>query len=325
MNPIDMTEHARPRPLAPRFAHDGLVLLAGLGVLATLVGCEGSTASTGTLQLNLKPEASITDGVEAGTAMESILDGWTLTYSQFLATVGNARASVSTDPSLSVSDPTVRVFDMRGLSSLGFPVGRWEGLDATLWDRIGYDIPAANADTLCADGVDPTACDTMRTEGLSYWIKGQISQPTMTPVTFDWKIAAGEGYDQCTTPDGSSGIAVAAGGTTQADLVIHGDHFVFSRYPTGDESLMPIYRCAQWIANADGADGSTPDNNVTMEELQAFSAADAFPTMGDAAMCHYDLGQFPDPVNTAWDYMIQMMRSLGHFQGEGDCQDRHDL
>ncbi|MBK8171221.1 MAG: hypothetical protein IPK60_12865 [Sandaracinaceae bacterium] len=295
-------------------------------ILVAVGGCSSeSTSGTGSLDVFVMPEAAIIDGLTPGTDEENISDGWTVTYTRFLATVGNFRASVSISPSDAVSEPTVYLLNLQNVPASGFALAHFDEMAATRWDRVGFDMPMATGTNMCAPGIDAGDCATMKNEELSVWVTGSIARDGSPTVSFNWKIPAGAAFADCHNSDGLSGIAITSGATQQAELTIHGDHWFFTRYPTGDESMSPVSRCASWIAAADGADGTTPDQNVTNGELEAFDAVDAFSTSASAGDCRYELSSFPHPVNNAYDYVLQMARSLGHFQGEGDCETRSDL
>lgn len=293
---------------------------------AFLSACSGDSAvGTGSLGVYVLPEETITEGLEAGDGEENIRDGWNVTYTKFLVAIGNFSASVSTEPDRAVSESTVHVIDLQGVASSGFEVAQFDDLAATRWDRIRYEVPNASAASVCADDVAEADCTAMQTEGLSIWVAGTMTKEGSEPMTFDWKLAAGAGYADCQNSDGMLGFAVPSGGSQQIELTVHGDHWFFTRYPTGDESIGIINRCASWLEMADGADGSTPDRHIGLAELSALDATTAFPTSSAAGLCQYDLGAFPHPVVTAYDYVLQMARSLGHFQGEGDCETRTEL
>ena len=57
-----------------------------------------------------------------------------------------------------------------------------------------------------------------------------------------------------------------------------------------------------------------------MEELQQVNAADVFPSES------YNLsGAVGGPVNTAYDYVMAQARTLGDYQGDGECPTRRVL
>jgi hypothetical protein len=130
-------------------------------------------------------------------------------------------------------------------------------------------------------------------------------------VTFRWGLSAGTSYDDCATEDGFTGFAVPAGGAVQVKPTIHGDHWFFSNITAGAELTK---RYAQYIADSDlDADGET-----TLDELKTVGAADVFPTS------KYNLSG-AGSILTAYDYVIAQARTLGDFQGDGECPTRKPL
>lgn len=297
-----------------------------LSLFACLAACTGASgAGSGSLDVYVLPEETISDGLVAGDGDENLRDGWNVTYTRFLVSLGHFSASVSTMPDQTLSEESIHVVDLERVTSSGFLLAQFNDVRATRWDRVGFRIPNADANTVCSTDVEADACSVMKSEGLSLWIAGTVTKDGAEPLQFDWKLTAGTDYADCENGDGILGFAVPDGGSQQIELSVHGDHWFFTRYPTGDESIGAIHRCASWMELADGADGTAADRNISIEELQHLDASVAFPTSSDAGLCRYDLGAFPHPVATAYDYVVQMARSLGHFQGEGDCLTRNDL
>src|SRR5262245_11728486 len=115
-----------------------------LAVLAC--GCGGGGGATGSLQVFVVPEDTVTNGVAAGTELEDIRDGWTVTYQKFLVAVGNFRASSSTDASAEVTDGRVFIVDLKAIGENGFIVAEFRNnVPAMRFDRVGYDVPRATS------------------------------------------------------------------------------------------------------------------------------------------------------------------------------------
>ena len=113
--------------------------------------------------------------------------------------------------------------------------------------------------------------------------------------------------------DGIAGFAVPAAGATQIKPTIHGDHWFFNDITAGAEI---VKRRAQYIADCD----LNHDGETTLEELKQVSAAEVFPSP------MYDLsGSFSGPIETAYDYVLAQARTLGDFQGDGECPTRKVL
>ena len=300
---------------APKIVTATLVALA-------LGGCSGE--GTGTAQIFVEPEDTITHGLQAGVENENIHDGWSVTYTRFLVVVGRARASRS-DTMERVTDPGVHVLDLLRAPASGYVIAELADLGAARWDRFGFDLPNA------AKGAVPLAPTTeadaafMIDRGYSIYFEGTMSNPTgrscppgamchdAKAIAFKWGFAAGTSFDDCSSSDGIAGFAVPSGGTIPVKPTLHGDHAFFSNFTSGVELTE---RRAQYLADADAdADGET-----TLDELRAYKAADAFPIPA------YNLsGALGGPIHSAYDYVLAEMRTIGHFQGDGDCPTRSVL
>src|SRR5881394_2239750 len=90
--------------------------IAGLvGAAVAAAGCGNS--GSGNAQIFVEGEDTIVNGLDPGTELENVKDGWTVRYDKFLITLGNVRASQSTKPSARLSEPKTFVLDMRAIPS----------------------------------------------------------------------------------------------------------------------------------------------------------------------------------------------------------------
>jgi len=291
----------------------------------TLCAC-GSTSSTGKVQVFASAEDTIPDGLTPGTDGESIVDGWTVSYQKFLITIGNFRAGRSSDASDRLIEPKVYVLDMKSLPTAGFTLASFDEASATRYDKVGYDLPNATAAALRPEGTSQADHDLMVQRGWSLYFEatltkadGQSCKPTApadcasrTSLTIAWGTAAGTSFDDCAPPMGDAGFAVPTGGTVQVKPTVHGDHWFFTNLTQGTELTE---RRAQWIVDSD----LDRDGKTTIEELELVQAADLFraPT--------YNLTGASIPITTAYDYLEAQARTLGDFQGEGECPTRRAL
>lgn len=285
-----------------------------------LLACD---AGTGTVQVFVEAEDTIPNGLEPGDGEEQVVDGWTVRYDRFLVTVGDFTAARS-DGTEQLSAPTIYVVDLLNLPAGGLVLAEFADVEATRWDDVAYSLPNATADALAAEGTDAADLQLMIDAGFSLYIEGEISKPdgqacpagdpdaclTAPAVRFAWGLAAGTRFADCAPPTGALGFAVPSGGAAQVKPTIHGDHWFFTNLTQGAELTQ---RRAQWIADADlDLDGET-----TLEELRAIPAANLFP-----AELGYNLSGAILPIVTAYDYLEAQARTLGDFQGEGECPTR---
>jgi len=303
----------------PRPRHLPLALL--------LVLACSSGGATGNVQVFVEAEDTIPEGLDPGDGDENVVDGWTVRYSKFLITVGDFEASRSSGGDEPLRDPARYVVDMLRLPAGGFILTEFDDVAAERWDRVGYSLPVADDATEAADGTAAADRDFMVQAAYSIYVEGEISKAdgqscalgdpmACTPaakVRFNWGLAAGTSFADCAGPDGVTGFAVPSGGTAQIKPTIHGDHWFFTNITQGAEVTE---RRAQWIADAD----ADQDGETTLDELRAAPAAKLFP-----AELGYNLSGALIPVVTAYDYLEAQVRTLGDFQGEGECPTRELL
>lgn len=301
-------------------------VVASAAIVLALAGCGEDAAGTGRVQVFVEPEDTIPDGLQPGTGDENIQDGWTVTYEKFLVAVGNFRATRSADTSDQLSEPRVLVVDLKNVPTGGLVIAEFDDVTASRWDKVGFDLPNATASAVRADSTAQADYDLMVSNGYSIYIEatmtspnGQSCLPTMptdcvaaTSITFRWGLAAGTSFEDCAPEAGDAGFAVPSGGTVQVKPTIHGDHWFFTNITQGAEATE---RRAQWIANSD----TDRDGETTLDELRAVQAADVFPSPP------YNLSGAIIPVNTAFDYLEAQTRTLGDFQGDGECPTRQIL
>ena len=290
-------------------------------LLATACG------GTGTVQVFLAAEDTIPEGLKPGTGDEQVIDGWTVTYTRFLVTFGNFRASRSTDPDDELRDDTVQVVDLRNLPPGGLVIAEFDDVAAERWDRVGYDLINTPDDAIAADGTSAADRDFMAEHGYSLYIEGELTKPDgescdpddpamcepQTRVSFRWGLQAGTSFADCAGAEGDFGFAVPQGGTVQVKPTIHGDHWFFTTITAGAETTK---RRAQWVADAQ----QNRDEETSLDELRATPAAKLF-----TAELGYNLSGAQIPIVTAFDYLEAQARSIGDFQGEGECPTREPL
>lgn len=278
------------------------VFVAGCG------GEDGQTAAKGNVQIFVEAEDTIPNGLSAGTAAEDVQDGWNVTYDKFLITIGNFRASRS-DATETLSSPEVHVLDLKNVPAGGYVVATWNDVSATRWDRFGFDLPNATAAATPLAPTKDADAKMLIDNHWSIYIEGKIDDGTTTK-TFKWGLSAGTSFDDCATEDGLLGFAVPKGGSVAVKPTIHGDHWFFDNITAGAEITK---RYAQYIADAD-LDG---DGETTIDELTQRKAVDAFP------QDKYNLAG--TPITNAFEYVLAQARTLGDYQGDGECPTRETL
>jgi hypothetical protein len=303
----------------------GSFALASL-LVAGAVGCSGDDSITGTAkgsaQVFVVAEETISGGLEAGTGEENIQDGWAVSYSKFLVSIGNFRAK-SSQTGKEVKDSTVWILDLKNAPATGVVTASFADLDAVRFDKVGEDMPVPTASAKSGPGLSDADRKLMIDGGYSVFVEGTMSKtdgqsckPGTTDcvaakeIKFKWGFAMGTSFDDCASAQGDTGFAVPSGGVVQVKPTIHGDHWFFSDLTEGAEVTN---RYAQFIADAD----LDRNGETTIDELKAVKATDAFPTS------KYKLsGGVDGPIATAWDYVRSQARTVHDFQGDGECPTR---
>jgi hypothetical protein len=297
--------------------------------LVLLLGaCDGATTATGSLQLQLEAEDTITDGLEPGTGDEQVVDGWTVTFDEYVVAIGDIEIEGGGEGHFDEHD--VVVVDLTQLPEGGLTVASFEGMPVGAWPGVFWATPSAGAETMRHDSVSQADFDRMVAGGCTYLIVGTLSSPTgqrcvrgdstmcapATSVAFDLCVPAPTVFGPCESDTGIEGVVVTEGTTTTANFTIHGDHLFFNGFPIGAEGS--VARRAQWMVNADvDADGT-----VTQADLESIGESDLgqlLPSDPGDGMPGFALGGAPIELHDAWDYVVAQLKTQGHFQGEGEC------
>ncbi len=292
------------------------------------LGCGADTSSavqgTGKVQVFVVPEDSIVDGLTAGSGPENVKDGWTVSYKRFLVAAGNFRAYRSSAPADRIEAKGVTVIDLVTAPASGVVLATFDGVTAARFDKVGFDLANASATSTGAKGLPKEDLDRMVQNGWSLYVEAELTKATgqscprgdatkckpAPKVTIAWGVTAGTSYDDCAPEQGDSGFAVPLGGTVAVKPTIHGDHWFFTNVTHGAELTE---RRAQWIADCD----LDLDGTVTLDELGKVKKEEVF----DPAV--YSIADAS--VVTARDYFVSQARTLGDFQGDGECPTRKSL
>lgn len=294
------------------------------GLVALLLG--GCSVPTGRVQLFVEAEFTIPKGLKPGSGDHEIQDGWTITYQKFLVGFGDfiARSSATDDE---LRDSQRLVFDMRTLPTNGYLLRDFENVAAVRWQQVGFSLLRADAPaTRLANGTSKEDFERMQSAGYALYVEATLTKPDgnaclpnaptdcvrRTEHRVRWGLDTATSFADCAPEDGQTGFAVPTGGTVQIAPTIHGDHWFFTNITKGAELTE---RRAQWIVDCD----LDRDGETTLEELRAVAASDVF----DSAV--YNLTGGLQPINTAYDYLVEQSRTLGDYQGHGECPTRAAL
>lgn len=300
-----------------------------LGAMPMIVGCGDATSGdTGSLQVFVQAESTIAGGLQAGMGEEDVADGWSVTYDEFLVTAGNVRGA-RTDTNETVQDANTFVLDMKQTPAGGYALSKKEDVPSGQWYQFGFDLPNPTAETQVLAPTTEMDKTLLVQGGYSLYVAGSMenalgqSCPPGDPdpakcvaapkITFRWGLPAATSFADCATVDGIAGFAVPASGTAAVEITLHGDHWFFNNITAGAEI---VKRYAQFVADCD----LDHDGETTLDELKQVKASDVFPSP------KYNLsGAFGGPIATAYDYVLAQARTIGDFQGDGECPTRKVL
>ncbi|MCA9584242.1 MAG: hypothetical protein KC657_02685 [Myxococcales bacterium] len=297
--------------------YEQLFMFAATFALAPLAACSsgGSDPSgKGSVQIIVVPEETVPAGLEPGDGDENVKDGWRITYERFLVTIGDLKAS-RTDGGDRLDDPTVYVLDLKNAPQSGYVVKSFADVAATRWDRFGFSLPNAKPGAKALAPTTDADASFMARGGYSVYFEGAATKGPDT-IRFKWGFAAGTSFSECATSEGTPGFAVPTGGTVQVKPTIHGDHWFFTNVTAGAEITE---RRAEWIKTCD----KDQDKELTLAELKACDAATALPQKPGGP---YELAGIEDQDGdgkiSVYDYVLSQAKTLGDFQGDGECPTR---
>ncbi len=274
-----------------------LVALAAFGC-----GSDSAGTSPGTVSLTIWGEDYIADSIPPLMGTEAgFEDGWTIRYTRFLLNIGNFTVAAA-DGTAGGSLAAMRVYDLK-TTTTPFAVGRITGVPSRRMDRVSYRIAPATAASTAGNA---TAADVtlMQTNGYALYVEGEGTRMGTT-VRFRWGFTQTINFETCTNADNQVGLAIPSGGNVDAQMTIHGDHFFYDDLQSEDARLR-----FDAIAGAD----RDADGTVTLEEL-------AMVDLTTLPSTQYGGGDMAR-VRNLRDFITAISATVGHFNGEGHCQER---
>ncbi|MDX2009646.1 MAG: hypothetical protein SFW67_05630 [Myxococcaceae bacterium] len=262
----------------------------------TLAACEPPIS---VVKFTTWGEEYIEQGIPTKMGMEAgFEDGWAVTFTKFLVilkdvTVADGQGQVAS------KQPGAKAFD---LVKKG-PVEVYAAsAPAKRYDKVGYAIaPDDNAE---ATNIEASDLALLKSRKASVIVVGSATKGGVTKA-FDWSFTNATGYEDCERAEmGGKGVVLTVGQETTVQLTVHGDHFFYDQLG-GDANLR-----FEAMANAD-ANG---DNRVTLDELAVVQLT-SLPQgqYGTASVAN---------VRNLRDFVTQNVRTIGHYDGEGECVPR---
>lgn len=278
-----------------------------LGTLAVALSAGACTADgTGTLAVRVSGE----EAVREGFAPPEVVDGWTVTFEQYLVAIGPIE--LATSGGERHVDDTVYVADLFAGDAV---IAEYEGLLATRWDRFSFYLrpPETDDEVVAVGTVTDEDVQRMVDGDFNIAVQGQASKDDVT-VDFSWGIDAASHNLDCTNGvDGTAGVVVTANGRTESEVTFHVEHLLFDAL--GSENARLRFEAIAAMADADG--------HVAWEALAQQSLTDLRDANGDAlldadgARVVYDPGS--SDATDLQAFIEAAVRTQAHLGGDGLC------
>ncbi len=270
------------------------------GVLTTgLVGCGNAT---GTAKITTWGEEYIEEQIPFDPD-GGFIDGWSLTYEKFLVTFHEVTIADS-DGTVAATMEGSRLVDnvVKGKKDLV----SFSELEARAYDSVGYQIKPATA---TSELIGATEADRamMVMNGYSVFFRATATSTGGATKRIELGFKTGTQYSSCLqaaeTGQPIQGIVVVEGGTDVSELTTHGDHFFYDRLKASPDPAVETQLRFQEKADAD----ANMDDDITQAELN----------LVPIDVRKYDPSGLDAPNLGA--FVGQLVRTVGHFRGEGEC------
>ena len=278
-------------------------LIAGL-----FAGC-GS--GDGNLSVLIEAEESIPDGLQAGDGEEDIRDGFDISYSRYIVTLGNVAMS-QLDGADFQSSAVVVVADLTSLPSTLPELTSFDGIPTGQYTGFGFETPPADADVVNLNAVEDAEIEAMIANGWSYIIEGTITQVSNgASKNFLIETDVPSVYSDCAVEGLEPGVNVSS--NSSVDITLHGDHMFFNGFPEEEGNVV---RLAQWLWDIPDVDSDEVLTQVDFEAATDIATLYPSPPTGV-----YELTGGPiAPITNAWDFIRAQLGTQGHIFGEGECE-----
>ena len=234
------------------------------------------------------------DFIETGIPADKFEDGWSVKFSRFLIVLRDT-AIADTTGTVGAQQPGAKAFDLVKKGPVEVFAAAAPG---KAWDVVRYAIaPDSNAD---ATNIEASDLALLKSRTASLIAIGTGTKAGVTK-SFEWSFTSNTLYDACERAGGGKGITLVPGKEVMVQLTVHGDHFFYDQL-SGEAKLR-----FDPIANAD----ANNDNKVTLDELATVQLTSLpqgqYGTTGAAN------------IRNLREFVTQNMRTVGHFEGEGEC------
>jgi hypothetical protein len=244
------------------------------------------------------------DYIEKEIPASAFEDGWSVRFTKFLVTLGELKVGGGGN-NVAAASARAQVYDVHRPGPV--EVARFTGLSAKDWREVSYAIaPSADATAGNASAEDLAK---LKEGGFAVYVEGAAVKGEETK-RFGWGFTQNTLYEHCESTDKGEGLTVPDGGAETVQLTIHGDHLFFDDLQSPDAKMR-----FDAFAAADVEGGLTgPNGEITLEELALVDLTSLPPgTYGTGGAGN---------VRNLRDFVNALARTLGHYQGEGECAPR---
>ena len=284
-----------------------------LGIFTALIAglFAGCGSGDGNLSVLIEAEESIPDGLQAGDGEEDIRDGFDISYSRYIVTLGNVAMS-QLDGADFQSSAVVVVADLTSLPSTQPELTSFDGIPTGQYTSFGFETPAADADVVNLNAVAEADIEAMIANGWSYIIEGTITQVSNgASKNFLIETDVPSVYSDCAVEGLEPGVNVSS--NSSVDITLHGDHMFFNGFPEEEGNVV---RLAQWLWDIPDVDSDEVLTQVDFEAATDIATLYPSPPTGV-----YELTGGPiAPITNAWDFIRAQLGTQGHIFGEGECE-----
>lgn len=243
--------------------------------------------------------------IEKGIPSSEFADGWGVTFDTFLVVLADVEVSDGTSTQAKMPKPKLFNHVVPGPK----PVFSAGTLPAQAYTKVSFMLTPVTADTELGQGATEADKALMTKGGYSVYVSGKAKKGAEEK-RFSWGFSTKTLFGDCKVEESGKevlGVVVTSGGTLDAELTIHGDHFFYDDLQSPDAKLR-----FQNLADAD----ADKNGEVTLAELSAVKLARLPKENGP-----YGTGSAAD-VTDLGAFVTGLTRTVGHFRGEGECISR---
>lgn len=243
----------------------------------------------GTLNVTIYGEEFIEKGIPASV----FADGWSLTFSKFLVSVGEVSAARG-EATPDLEESSYRIFNLTTGSAEQGHLVTSKGVPGGSYNRVAFRMAPPPQGGVTAGNASTADRDVLTRGGYGLYVAGSATKGGSTK-TFAWGFPGRIFYKKCES------TAMVSGGSATSQLTIHGDHLfyddLFSKEPNVSFEL---------IATAD----KDANGEVTQAELTALDIR---------TQARYQVGS--TGITNLWAFITYQTSTVGHIDGEGHCDE----